>query len=281
MYLLFDIGGTKTRIAFSEDGKTFEDPEIFLTPENFEEGIDLIKSKAKKVIGGRNLIALAGGIAGSLSKDKKEILILPNIPKWQGKPIVSRLSNAFNLPIFLENDAALVALGEAIYGSGKGNKVVAYITLSTGVGGARIVDGKIDVNSFGFEPGHQIIDFEEAYCSSCGTKGELTDYVSGKSLENRLHKKPQDVKDEKVWDELARILAYGINNVIVFWSPDVVILGGSMMNESSISIEKVRSYLKGILTIFPKYSDIKSASLGDVGGLYGALVLANSKKDEY
>ncbi|MBI3671423.1 ROK family protein, partial [Candidatus Azambacteria bacterium] len=152
-----------------------------------------------------------------------------------------------------------------------------YITVSTGVGGARIVNGKIDANRFGFEPGHQIIDFEEAHCSFCSTKGELEDYVSGKSLMEKFKKRPEEIKDEKVWRELATTLAYGINNVIVFWSPDVVVLGGSMMNNPGISAEDIKLHLKDTLTIFPEYSDIKLASLGDIGGLYGALELANQK----
>lgn len=277
MYLLFDIGGTKTRLAYSEDGKTFEDPEIFPTAKSFDEGMEAIKSASEKIVKGRKVSVVAGGIAGSLSEDKKETLVLPNIQTWQGKPIVKVLEDIFNAPVFLENDAAVVGLGEAVYGSGKGSKIVSYITVSTGVGGARIVNGKIDINKFGFEPGHQIINFEEGNCVDCSTKGELADYVSGHSLEKRFNMSPKDISDEKIWDELARILAYGVNNVIVFWSPDVVILGGSMMNERGILVDKVRLYLKDILKIFPKHPEIKYSTLGDLGGIYGAMELANQK----
>ncbi len=266
MYLLFDIGGTKTRLAFSKDGETFEDPEIFATAESFDEGMELIKNAAEKIIKGRKIFAVAGGIAGTLSEDKKETLVLPNIPTWQGKPIVETLRGIFNVPVFLENDSAVVGLGEAVYGAGKGEKIVSYITVSTGVGGARIVNGKIDENRFGFEPGHQIIDFEEAHCSDCNVKGELEDYVSGHSLEKRLKMDPRDVSDEKIWNELAKALAYGINNVIVFWSPDVVVLGGSMMKERGIKVENVKLHLKNILKIFPKHPKIKHSALGDLGG---------------
>ncbi|MBI3671824.1 ROK family protein, partial [Candidatus Azambacteria bacterium] len=95
MYLLFDIGGTKTRLAFSEDGKTFEEPEIFLTSDNFEEGMAFIKKTGEKLAKGRKIKALAGGIAGSLDREKKKTLILPHLLGWQGKPLANHLREAF------------------------------------------------------------------------------------------------------------------------------------------------------------------------------------------
>jgi len=266
MYLLFDIGGTKTRVAFSPDGENFEDPEIFSTTENFEDGIAEIKEAAEKVSKGRDVKAACGGIAGSLNKNKTKTLVLPNIKTWEKKLLAEELKKALGIPVFLENDSALVGLGEAVYGAGKGKEIVAYITVSTGVGGVRIVNGKIDANRWGFEPGHQIINFSK----EDGVKS-ISKYISGKWIEKRYGKKPKDIEDEKIWSEISEVLAYGVHNVIVFWSPDVVILGGSIMNAPGILLKKVESSLKENMKIFPEYSEIKKAALGDFGGLWGAL----------
>ena len=84
----------------------------------------------------------------------------PHLPGWIRKPFSERLKAELACPVFLENDSAIVALGEAHHGAGKGDDIMAYLTVSTGMGGARIVHGAIDVNVFGFEPGHQYIDFD-------------------------------------------------------------------------------------------------------------------------
>ena len=273
MYLLFDIGGTKTRVAFSPDGENFDDPEIFPTPENFNDGIAAIKEAAKKVSKGMEVKFACGGVAGSLSKDKRNTLVLPNIRGWEKKPLAEELEKVLGVAVFLENDAALGGLGEAVYGAGKGFDIVVYITVSTGIGGSRIVDKKIDANTFGFEPGHQIIDILDD-----GSAKSLLDYASGSSIKRIYNKEAKDIDDEKIWNDLSKKLAYGIHNVIVFWSPDIVVLGGSIMNSPGISLEKVKSSLKDTLKIFPEYSKIEKASLGDYCGLWGAIAYLNNLK---
>jgi predicted NBD/HSP70 family sugar kinase len=151
------------------------------------------------------------------------------------------------------------------------------MTVSTGVGGVRIVDGEIDKSAMGFEPGHQIIDADGTLCPECkSVPGYLERYVSGSAIEMRHGKKAYEIDDPGVWDEAARFLAYGLNNTIVHWSPDVVILGGSVTGK--IPLDKVRVYLADILKIFPEPPLIRKAVLGDFGGLYGALHFLNEKK---
>jgi len=176
------------------------------------------------------------------------------------------------IPVYLENDAAIVGLGEAMNGAGRGEEIIAYITVSTGIGGARIVDGKIDRNIFGFEPGHQIIDPTGMLCPMCDSAGHLEGHVSGVALEARFNKKAYEITDPQIWEEEAKWLAYGLNNTAVYWSPSVIVLGGSMIIKSpGISIERVSHHLKKTLTIFPERPRLVKAELGDIGGLYGAL----------
>ena len=275
MYLLFDIGGTKTRFAVSSDGKKLAGVRIFDTPPKFNEGVTLFKKVAGELMGGRKIRAISGGIGGALYKGRLINSLKPNLRDWNSKPFKEKVEKEFRVPVFIENDAALGGLGEAIYGAGRGKRIVVYITIGTGVGGVRIVNGRVDENRMGFEPGHQIIDIGGLNCFSCKGQGHLESYISGSSLERRLNKKFYEIKDPKVWEEVARYLAYGLYNTIVFWSPDILILGGSMVIKvKGIPVERVRFHLKKILTIFREIPPVEISALGDLAGLYGAVVLA-------
>jgi glucokinase len=268
MKILFDIGGTKTRIAKVIDNDTFDIPVVFKTPKNFDEGIILLKDNILKISKGEKITHMAGGIAGLFDQSKGVILSGNNLSGWIGKPIRDELSKIFGAQVFMDNDAALVGLGEAIYGAGRGFDIVAYITVSTGVGGARIVNGEIDERSIGFEPGRQIID----------SHGDtLENLVSGTAVLEKTGRRPEEINDPRLWDGLAKVLAYGLNNIVVNWSPSVIVVGGSMMNDVGISIIETEKYLKEALKNFPVIPPLRKASLGDFGGLHGGLVRLKNK----
>lgn len=279
MYLLFDIGGTNMRIALSKDGVSFEEPTIVPTPKDFDAGMRTFAETAKILAGGNTIKAAAGGVAGALSRDRKTLLNAPHLKGWNGKPLSQALSQALGAPVHLENDTAIVGLGEATAGAGKGYGIIAYITVSTGVGGVRIVDGKIDRGAMGFEPGHQIIDAGGALRSASvgGFGHDLEGIVSGTAITERYGKKPYELTDAAFWDEMARLLAFGLNNTIVHWSPDAVVIGGSMMKKVGIPVDRVEAHLRGILHIFPELPVIKKAELGDIGGLHGAIAYVKQK----
>ena len=287
MYILFDIGGTKMRFSLSLDMETFIEPVRRETPKTFEEGIVEIEKIGKELCGGKTPLSVVGGIAGPLNTEHSMLLNAPNLPLWQGKPLKRELKRIFKTDVHIENDSALGGLGEAHYGAGKGIEIVAYVTVSTGVGGARIVNGVIDKNRFGFEPGHQIISVGGAHCLQCsGEKienvsvGKLRDVISGAEVERRFGKKPYDIpQDDPLWGTLARLLAVGLNNSIVHWSPDVIVLGGSMITGNpAILLSDIERHVNEIVNIFPKKPLFKMAELKDVGGLYGALALLKQKR---
>ena len=273
MYILFDIGGTKMRVVSADRKKFLAEPVIVNTPKNFNDGIETLKNIINNLTSGTPVEAIVGGVAGVLNPEKTGMVKSPNLGEWVGRDIKKALMETFNVPVSIENDSAFVGLGEATYGAGRNSSIVVYLTISTGVGGARIVNGVIDENALGFEPGHQIIDPDNTLCPSC-EGNDLESYVSGASIEKRFGKKPYDIHDEKVWDEIAKFLAYGLANTLVHWSPDVVVLGGSMMKEVGIPIPAVKKYLAETLKIFPNIPEIKKAELDDFGGLYGALSYA-------
>ncbi|HET8574989.1 MAG TPA: ROK family protein [Candidatus Paceibacterota bacterium] len=272
MHIVFDIGGTKTRIAGSRNLDTFSTPVVFETPKNFSEFVGKFRDAALLIAEGEKIQRAAGDAAGPFMEDRSTLFRMPSIPEW-GENILIRkaLEDALEAPAQTVNDAALVGLGEAVYGAGRGHEIVVYMTVSTGVGGARIVNGEIDDRVYGFEPGWQVIDADGTLSPEENKSGYLIDFISGRAVEKQTGKKPFEIHDEAYWDKLAGFLACGLNNTILHWSPHVLVLGGSMMKEVGIHIPDVEKHLKKIMHIYPTLPEIKHAELDDFGGLYGAL----------
>lgn len=270
MFIVFDIGGTNMRVAVSSDGKTLEESKIVPTPENFEQGIQTLKQVANELSKGEKIEGVAGGVAGPLDKDKNGLAKSPNIPGWINKPLKSVLEKIFECRAILENDTATGGIGEAVKGAGIGKKIVAYIALGTGVGGKRIVDGKISSDSFNFEPGHQIIVPDGDLCN-CGGKGHMEPYVSGSYFEKTYGQKGEEISDPEIWDKISKYLAISLVNSTVHWTPDIIVLGGGV--SQSIPLEKVNAYLKEFLTIYPTAPQVVLGTLNHDAGLYGALEL--------
>lgn len=271
MFILFDIGGTKTRLASSIDGVRIDEALSFSTPSDFYDGTSLLIEKISSLLRGELPRSIIGGVPGPLDKNKTTLISAPNLPLWIQKPFRATLEKNFAVPIILENDAVLAGLGEAKFGGGKGKKIISYLTISTGVGGVRIINGKVDLNEMGFEPGHQIIQKDGYECIGCKQKGHLEAHIGGASLYKRYNLRPEEITDDKIWEEIIYDLSVGLTNVSVFWSPDVIILGGSLMKK--IKIEKVQKNVSELLKIYDKIPEIRHAELGDLAGIHGALTL--------
>jgi predicted NBD/HSP70 family sugar kinase len=275
MFLLLDIGGTNLRLACSDDGKNLSQPIIIPTPFKFTDGVNTIAKAARQLVE-KPLQAVAIGLPGPLDLGKTRTFGKHKFPDWAGKPLKEELERALAAPVFIENDTALCGLGEATSGAGQGFSIVVYVTVSTGVGGVRILDGRIDRHAVGFEPGFQIIDTDGTLVPECPAPHRLEDLIGGAQVEKRFGKKPQDITDPAVWDQVAAWLAVGLNNAIVHWSPDVIILGGPMMG--SIPIETVHRKTTQLASFLPKVPPIKPASLGKIGGLHGALAFLQQRQ---
>ena len=126
------------------------------------------------------------------------------------------------------------------------------------MGGVRIVDQKIDV---GREPGHQYINQGKT----------LEELIGGRNLQVKYGKRVEEINDVRVWEEIIGNLAMGMVNVTVVWSPNIVILGGSLAK--SIDLEKLKMAVSQRLTIYPWVPKIVKAKLLDQAGLWGGLAL--------
>ncbi|MEK8095528.1 ROK family protein [Methylocystis sp. IM3] len=265
MLIAFDIGGTKTRIGRADGADALASVDIFHTPPAYREGLGALVDAVKRIAGGTPR-GVAVGAPGVLSRDKRRIVNAPNLPDWSGAALADDLESALGAAVIMENDTALVGLGEATVGAGRGAAIVAYVTISTGVNGARIVDGALDRAAFGFEIGEQLMGRD----ASARTLEAL---VSGRAIEDRFGAPPASLgEDHPVWEELAEIVAIGVHNTIAYWSPERIVLGGSMMGDVGIRLDRIEARLAAVKRKNPVLPELRRAALGDLGGLWGGLV---------
>ncbi len=103
MYILFDIGGTKSRFAASNDGLSFDEPIIIDTPQNYSEGILAFDDCVRKITRGKKIDKAVGGFPGTLIDQK--VFKSPNLPDYEGKFLGYELERVFGVKPFIENDA--------------------------------------------------------------------------------------------------------------------------------------------------------------------------------
>ncbi len=280
-YVLLDIGGTKTRVALTEDLESIAIIKKINTALDFKKGVENIKAAITGLKPKSKIKGVCVGIRGLINEERTGIDNDSILSNWAKQPITEVLSKHLQASVFIENDTALAGLGEAVHGAGQGVDIVAYHTVSTGVGGVKIENGRIDSSSHGFEPGHQIIDVDRTILGDEVTP-TLENLVSGTAVETRIGIKPYEIpQSDTIWDELAEYLGHGLRNTILYWSPDVIVLGGSMIvGDPKIEIEPIRKYTVKALEGFMDSPFITTSTLKDDAGLYGAMVYLKQKLAE-
>lgn len=265
MKLVLDIGGTKTRVGLVSDTYKLLDTTVFNTSSDYRDGVknifDCVASKNVRISG------ICIGIAG-ISGDGK-LYSSPNLKGWINMPLAGDFEKEFKSKVYLKNDAALAGLGEAVYGAGKEYRIVTYLTIGTGVGGARIVNKSIDESAYGFEPGHTRLFTK---IKTKVTEASLETLISGRAIKKNYGKAPETVSDKKIWNDVLSYSAIGVGNTVFYWSPDIVVIGGGVGLSESFNIPHLEKELENILlSTYPKIPDIKKAALGDFSGMWGGI----------
>lgn len=263
MYLLLDIGATKTKIGITKNVNRIEKFFVIDTQKNYKEFLNNIGRR----FSGQKFKKIIIGFAGMV-KDGK-IIKSPNLSDFDNKNLKNSLRIIFHSDVILKNDAELAGLGETAYGAGRKYNIVAYITWSSGIGGVKICNKKVDCNYFGFEPGHSLFLIK----SNGSSKDnfyllEIEKLLGGKSIEKLLNKKPEEVSDKKFWSGLNKIFAGFLVNVALFWSPEVIIIGGSILK--SINFDELKVNFENFKTM-PFRVKILKSKLKEKAVLYGAL----------
>ena len=126
------------------------------------------------------VIGVGVGFPGNINQERGEVLVSSNLPAWDHYPLRQTLASRLRLPVALDNDANMAALGEHRYGAGRGVSHLCYVTLSTGLGLGVVVDGEVYSGAHGTaaELGHLSVDWDGPQCT-CGKRGCVMAYASG------------------------------------------------------------------------------------------------------
>ncbi|USN53832.1 MAG: ROK family protein [Candidatus Nomurabacteria bacterium] len=272
MNIVFDIGGTNIRIARVK-GTRLDRIEKFSTPSKPQAAFTLMVKHIDALRGEEKVTRIIGGVPGSVDSTRQQLVRAANLTQWKKFALGKKLAQHYSARVQLYNDADLAGLGEAYYGAGKGKEVFAYLTLSTGIGGTRIVKGKIDQASGTFEPGHHVIDAATVLRKGPRSEGYWEKFVSGSALQRRFHNPAEKIHDAKVWQEFHAYIALGLVNVSIFWSPEAIVLGGALMQNTHVSISRLQKLLQKYYYISSPTPKLIRGKLGDRAGLYGAMSL--------
>ncbi len=251
-----------------------------------------------------DIISVGIGVPAAVDYANGTVSAANNIPSLNDKPIRDYLSSKLNKNVYLENDANAAAWGEYLFGSGKGVKNFAMITLGTGIGGAMIIDGKIYVGLTGdtAEFGHMVINLNGNNCS-CGRRGCFETYSSATALIKQTKEKMKEYPDSEMWkicggklsnvngetpfkakkDKAAKevidnylfYLSEGILNVINAADPDVLCIGGGVSNAGDKLLKPIVRKTSKYLHIKndKKQAEIKIAELNNDAGILGAALI--------
>jgi glucokinase len=303
-----DIGGTNMNIGLvAEHGQVLEETIIPTCPgKGPEEALNRIEGSLKQMLAAhrenQECTGIGIGIPGLLDTEIGCILEASNLPGWQHYPIIDHLSARLNIPVFIENDANLAALGEYWLGAGQGMDNLFMVTLGSGIGGAILDRGKIfKMHPSAGEFGHMIIERSGAVCT-CGRRGCLETYVSKhgfdrlfreklsahpqSSLQNSeagavspqllaVHASQGDNLAKFIFLEAGEALGIALSNVINLTGVSCIIVGGGIANAWDLLQEPVmRSLEENVFKAIMAGVKVCKAALGEKAGFVGAARLA-------
>lgn len=281
-----DIGGTKIAVGMvSSSGQLLRRRENLTAPARGpDDGLRLICKMLRQTVAeaGDLLQGIGIGCTGPVDPLTGTLQKNEFLPGWEGMHLTDELSHSFGVPVAMENDADAAALGEFAWGAGKGAKRFLYVTVSTGIGGGIIFDGQLYRGADGSHPeiGHHVIDHAGPLCF-CGARGCWESLASGPALAQRggLSNARQVCEAARRGDieALAAIeleglyLGIGVANLITLFMPDVIALGGGVMQSRDLFWEKILSIMRASCGLVPfEKTRLLPAALGADVGLMGA-----------
>lgn len=307
--IAIDIGGTHIRVAaFEPDSTTPIVHERTRTLADTPGVFDRLVKAIDSIWQDGQVSAIGIASPGPLDPYKGTILDTPNIPEWKNFPLASKLSDHFGVPVHLDNDANMAALGEWQYGAGKEYHDLVYLTISTGIGGGVVSNDSLlqGFRGMGAELGHMIIDPNGPPCG-CGHNGHIESFSSGPAItrhvieqlkagqKSSLQADPNLSAEQianaakngdplaiSAFERAAHYLGIAVANYLAIFDPSILIFGGGVSQVGDLLLKPFKEALHKFV-FHPHYLDdlvITTAALGDNAGLLGALALARIKTDE-
>ena len=291
-----DIGGTKIAVGIVDgDGKILSRTQAPTDPQNYPAALDLIARMLRDTAAqaGTTITGIGIGSTGPVDPIRGEFGDVDFLPGWRGKTPVKDLAGLFNVRVALENDGDAAALAEAGWGAGRNRKRLIYITVGTGIGGGIVLDGELYRGVDGAHPevGHQVLDPAGPQCS-CGFRGcweslaagpamaawfethAPSDYPNRQGITARriceLAQQGDAIALQTVEHE-AYYLSLGLANLINLFTPDAIVLSGSVMKSANLFFDRIRAVIRtGCRFVPADKTELTLASLGDDTNLIGA-----------
>jgi glucokinase len=288
-----DVGGTKIKTGTIDiEGKIIGEPVTLDTFGNeesekiFARITDSIERTILATVSNRDdIIGIGMGVTGPLDTVSGTILECPQLPTMHFYPLKEKILEKFRLPVFMDNDANALLLGEGIWGAGRGYRTTLGFTLGTGLGCAIVINNRLFTGTNGMAGEIWPSPFKE---------GTIEDVVSGRGVSSIYQKLTNEFKSAKeiailaregdisaieTWnvfgDALGRAIAWGINMI----DPGIVILGGSIANSIDLFYDSMDSILRRYICPVPAAgTKVLKAVLGDNAGFIGAAALVIQDK---
>ena len=308
-----DIGGTAVKIGvFSDEGELIEKWDIPTVVAEDDDGVILrditvaIKAKqAEMDISDYNILGVGLGVPGPVLPDGT-VKRCVNL-NWGVFNVEEAMSEYCGFPVKAGNDSDVAALGEQLYGGGRGYKSVVMITLGTGVGGGVVLGGRIIAGAFGAagEIGHMHVRDGETDVCGCGARGCLEQYAStrgikrlaGRYLEahpyaNTPLGQEMEVSGINIFKaaregdeaclgivaEYFDVLGRGLANVSAVIDPEAYIIGGGVSNEGKYLVDGIAKAFRQHCFHASAETKFLRAELGNDAGIYGACGMILNKR---
>jgi len=275
--LAIDIGGTKFSMAvFEEDRMVRRQSESTDRQAGRDWMLAQITRIAREWQREVELDCCGVGFGGPVNFAEQRVFRSTHVGGWSGFPLRDELARTLGLPVIMDNDANVGALGEAKHGAGRGYASIFYMTLSTGIGGGIYIDGKIwrGADSYAGELGHLTIRPDGPECL-CGAHGCFERMCSGLWLEQDNGKSAKELmRDAGFVRRYVVDLALGLKACIMLFNPARIVIGGGIGKAGEALFAPLRDELRRRITGWSAARiDVAPAELADNSVLYGALAL--------
>lgn len=288
--LVFDIGGTAIKYGICQDGVLLETKEC--PTEALKGGPHILNTVCRLAEESMPFDAIGISTAGQVNPEKGSIIYAnSNIPNYTGIQFQAFLEERFRVPVAVENDVNCAALGEAIFGAGRGKPSFLCLTYGTGVGGA-IIENRQVYHGSSFSAGEFggiVTHAEQKITGSDPFDGCYERYASATALVKKASVLDPSLTNgreifanldrpevKELINEWVNEIAIGLSTLIHIFNPSCIVLGGGIMVQPYIMEQLQLCLPKMIMSSFA-HVEICAASLGNSAGLLGAYHLASQK----
>lgn len=263
MYLGIDVGGTKTLVASLDDAGVIKEEIKFPTPQVYS--VFLVELEKTVVsLSTSDFRACGIGVPALIDHARGIGIAFPHLD-WHDVPIQRDTESIAKCPVVLENDAKMAGLSEAMLV--KHHSRVLYVTVSTGIGAAYIVDQHIDQALRNSEGGQMLLEHHGKY-------QRWEDFAAGSAIVKQFGKRMSEINDERTLRTIARNIAIGLIDLIAVLTPDIVVLGGSVGTHYAKYGVYLQEYLEKYDNPMIVLPIIKAAERPEKAVVYGCYDLA-------